>query len=179
MTPPTPTVHLRRYETADAAALCAAVLASRRELARWLPWCHAQYSLQDSEAWVEEQVAAFAAGEQYAFVIEGEDGAFLGGCGLNQLDRANRRANLGYWVRTDATGRGVAQAAARAVLNFAFTERDFERVEILAAFDNIASRQVAEGVGAIREGTLRNRFLLNGCFHDAVQYSILRSDWRL
>src|SRR5262245_63960658 len=36
-----------------------------------------------------------------------------GGGGLNQLDRPNFRANLGYWIRTAATRQGVATAAVR------------------------------------------------------------------
>ena len=36
---------------------------------------------------------------------------FLGGCGINHISRVHRFGNLGYWVRTSATGRGIAVSA--------------------------------------------------------------------
>ena len=53
-------------------------------------------------------------GNEYAFaIVQAQDGQFLGGCGLNQINRVNRFANLGYWVRTSQAGHGVATVAAR------------------------------------------------------------------
>jgi RimJ/RimL family protein N-acetyltransferase len=51
-----------------------------------------------------------------------------------------------------------------------------ERVEILTAVENEASRRVAERAGATLEGTVRHRFLLHGVYHDAHLYSLVRTD---
>ena len=48
-------------------------------------------------------------------MIDEARGSLLGGCGLNGVNRINRFANLGYWVRSTETGRGIATAATRAL----------------------------------------------------------------
>ncbi|MBU1698888.1 MAG: GNAT family N-acetyltransferase [Candidatus Eisenbacteria bacterium] len=142
----------------------------------WLPWCHPGYSLAEAENWAAFQALAFGQGREYEFVITDGTGRFLGGCGLNHINVADRCANLGYWVRTQETGREVALKAVRRVVEFAFTRTNLERLEIVCAVENRASRRVAEKSGAVREGVARGRIFLHGQVLDAVVYSILRSD---
>ncbi len=168
------TFRIRPYALTDVDDLFAAARESVAEVYPWLPWCHPGLCREEAQAWVEEQVKAFAGGEAFEFVILGADGGFVGGCGINLLDRVHQRANLGYWVRTSEAGRGAASAAARAAAAWAFRETDLVRLEILAAVENRPSQRVAEKVGALREGTLRRRLLLHGRHHDAAVYSLLR-----
>ena len=111
-------------------------------------------------------------------VIEGADGRFLGGCGLNRVDTMHRYANLGYWLRRTALRQGIATAAVRLLRDYAFARTILDRLEIIVAVQNTASQRVAERVGAVREGKLREALLLHGQRHDAVLYSLLRSDPR-
>ena len=46
--------------------------------------------------------------------------------------------NLGYWVRTDATRRGIATAATRRLARWAFEALGLRRVEIVIAPGNAA-----------------------------------------
>jgi RimJ/RimL family protein N-acetyltransferase len=119
-------------------------------------------SLDEARAWVAEQTAAFEEGKEYEFVIVSPSGRFAGGCGIDLIDRTNRRANLGYWVRSSEAGRGAATDAARLAASWAFETLKLIRIEILAAAGNVQSQRVAEKAGAIREGTLRQRLLLHG-----------------
>jgi RimJ/RimL family protein N-acetyltransferase len=167
-------VSIRFYEESDAKPLQEAARESSPDVFPWLPWCHPNHSLQDGSAWISAQIQARAAGTAYEFVITSDDGRFLGGCGLNHIENTDRRANLGYWVRSSATGRGVGSQAAQALSVWAFSETDLERLEIVVARDNLASQRVAERAGAVREGIARRRLFLHGRFHDAVMYSIIR-----
>ncbi|HSP63521.1 MAG TPA: GNAT family protein, partial [Pyrinomonadaceae bacterium] len=143
----------------------------------WLPWCHKDYSLQESREFVTSRAQAAQDDEWYSFAtFEKDSGRFLGGVGLNFFNRVHQVANLGYWVRTSAAGRGVATQAARLVARFGFEQLGLHRIEILAAVDNIASQRVAEKVGAVREGVLRKRLLINGESQDAVMFSVLPED---
>jgi RimJ/RimL family protein N-acetyltransferase len=85
-------------------------------------------------------------------------------------------ANLGYWVRTSATGHGVATTATRLAARFGFEELGMQRIEIVAALDNIPSQRVAEKSGAKREGVLRRRLLIRGESLDAVLFSLVPED---
>jgi RimJ/RimL family protein N-acetyltransferase len=144
------------------------------EVSRWLPWCHAQYSMAEATEWIASRAPLAAEGREYTFAIIGADGRFLGACGINQINRIHRFANVGYWVRTSATGRGVATAALRQLAEFAFRTTDLVRLEVVCAVGNDRSQRVAERAGAVREGVLRDRLLLHGRPVDAVMYSLVR-----
>ena len=168
------TVGIRPYRIDDAPAVVDAVHESVAELQPWMPWCHPGYSIHDSRSWLSMQVPAFDLKTAFEFAIVADHGRYLGGCGLNQLDAINRRANLGYWVRSTETRRGVATAAVCALRDWAFASTDLIRLEILVAVGNTASHRVAEKAGAEREGVLRRRLLLHGRPHDATMFSLIR-----
>ena len=165
---------LRPYRVDDAPTVYAAECESMSALQPWMAWCHPGYAIDESRAWLEQQVAAFARQDAYEFAIVSHEGAYLGGCGLNRLDRVNRRANLGYWVRSSATRRGVATAAVALLRDWGFAHTSLIRLEIIGAAGNEASQRVARRSGAEFEGTLRRRLLLNGVAHDATMFSITR-----
>ncbi|GMV37019.1 MAG: hypothetical protein AMXMBFR61_15270 [Fimbriimonadales bacterium] len=147
------------------------------EVGRWLPWCHPEYRREETAEWIAGRIAAWDCGEAYEFVIEdAATGRVLGGVGINGIDRSHRSANLGYWVRTSAAGRGVATAAARLAARFALKEVGLVRVCILADIENRPSQRVAEKAGAVREGVLRNALFLRGEPRDAVCYSLIPGD---
>ena len=169
-----PICHLRPYAPDDAEALWEAVRESVAEVSPWLPWCHAEYSRAEAVEWIRTRAPLAAEKSEYGLAIVGGDGRFLGGCGINQINRTHRFGNLGYWVRTSATGRGVATEAVRQAAAFAFRTTDLVRLEILCAVGNSRSQRVAERAGALREGVLRRRLLLRGELVDAVLYSVVR-----
>jgi len=169
-------IRLATYETRHTQPIFEAVRESISEVSPWMPWCHPDYGLPDAEAWVKFASEAFESRATFEFVIESLDGRVLGCGGLNQLDSLNQRCNLGYWVRSSETRRGVATATTRALADWAFRETELVRLELLISAENSASMRVAEKAGAKKEGTLRSRLLLNGRFHDAVLYSIVRGD---
>ena len=165
---------IRAYQPEDAGALWEAARESVGEVFPWLSWCHAEYSMAEAVEWTRSRASLAAEGREYTFAIVDAGGRFLGGCGLNQINRIHRFCNLGYWVRTSATRQGVATQAVRQVAQFAFQNTDLLRLEIVCAVGNGPSQRVAEHVGALREGVLRHRLLLHGQPVDAVMYSLVR-----
>jgi RimJ/RimL family protein N-acetyltransferase len=120
-------IRIRPYELNDASLVFEAARESLAELQPWMPWCHPGYSIEESRSWLETQVAAFENRTTFEFAIVSADKHYLGGCGLNQIDTANRRANLGYWVRSSAAGRGVATVAVRQLRDWGFRNTDLLR----------------------------------------------------
>ena len=137
-------VTLRPYAPADAPAMAAAAAESVAEVQPWLPWCHPGYSVEEARTWIDAQALEREAGTAYEFAVFDERGRYVGACGLNQVDRTHRRANLGYWLRTAATGRGYMTEAVRALAAWAFAHTDLVRLEILVAVGNARSERVAE-----------------------------------
>ena len=159
---------LRPPIESDAAELVECVRQSLPELAPWMPWATAAYDVPTALAWITGEVEP----DMHRFLII-DDGAIVGTCGLNEIDAANNRANLGYWRRTDRPHRGFATSAARLLADHGLHDLGFHRIEIFMAVENEASRRVAERVGATFEGTMRGRLLLHGRYHDAHLYSIV------
>ncbi len=165
---------LRPYQPDDAALVYEAACESVAEIAPWMAWCHAGYSLEEARSRAELRPAAWERGSEYDFVIvESATGQVLGACGLNNIHRENRMANLGYWVRTTWARRGVASTAARLVAEFGFEQLHLNRIEIVVAVGNYASQRAAEKAGALREGVLRNRLMVRDVVHDAVMFSLI------
>ncbi|MFF7141988.1 GNAT family N-acetyltransferase [Streptomyces sp. SID2888] len=79
--------------------------------------------------------------------------------GVVQLGRTDwhvRSAELSYIVAPWARGEGYAAEAALATAQWLFGEQEFERIELRTAADNTASQRVAQKIGCISEGVLRN-----------------------
>jgi ribosomal-protein-serine acetyltransferase len=171
-------ITLRPYALTDALDLWHAVHESLNDLMPWMPWCHPNYSFDESHTWLDAQVREFRARTAFEFAIISPDGRYLGACGVNQIGTVNRRANIGYWVRSSAAGRGVATAAVQLAYQWAMENTNLIRLEILIAVGNRASQRVAEKVGAVREGVLRQRLLLHDEAHDAVMFSLIRDGLR-
>lgn len=170
-------VTIRPYQFSDIKEMAAAARESADEVYPWLEWCKPDYSLQEAETWIRAQREAWSAQSEFEFVIiDTETRRVLGGVGLNHLHPTDRFANLGYWVRTPQTGKGVATAAVRLAARFAFEQTELERLEIVVNVKNLASQRVAEKAGAHKEGVLRRRIFMHGMSHDAMLYSLIPRD---
>ena len=168
---------LRPYRLSDAAPLYEAVRESLPELLPWMPWAHADYALEESKKWIELCAQTWAKGKEYNFVIlDTNDGSLLGSCGLNQVRRRTRFGNLGYWIRSKCTQKGIATAAALLVARFAFDELGLTRIEVGAATTNSASLRVAEKIGATRQGVQKGKIAFRDKVYDRQVFSLTPQD---
>jgi len=88
-------------------------------------------------------------------------GAVLGFVLLFDVNRVDRRGEIGYWLLPEGRGRGVATEAVRLVVEWAFTELGLVRVQGVVDVANGASQRVLERAGFEREGIMRS-FKLRG-----------------
>lgn len=145
---------LRCWEPADAPALFDALVASTAELRRWTPWVAPEPLLLDVAVHrVAEQRAHFEEGGPWVYGVFAPDGRVLGSVGL--FERIGPGAlEIGYWIRSDATGRGYARAAAALVRDVAFDDCGAQRVEIRCNPANGASNVIPERLGFRRRGEI-------------------------
>jgi RimJ/RimL family protein N-acetyltransferase len=168
---------VRRFEPSDASSIFAAVRSSLQELSYWLPWCKEDYALEDAQSWIRFTEEAWSKRREFPLgIFEVRTGAVVGGTGVNQISKAYRTGNVGYWVSTPHTGRGVARFAAKQAALLGFGEIGLTRLEIVVLTHNLASRKVAESIGAMRECQARNRLYFQGKPHDAIVYSLVPQD---
>lgn len=176
----TPTLHterllLRPFQPSDAEELFA-LQSSASAMRYWdsPPWTDRSFVQRffDSGKRQEEE----GTGTRVA-IERAEDQTFLGWCTFNSWNPTFRSASLGYAVTERAWGHGYATEAARALLEWAFTTFDLNRVQAEADTRNIASAKVLEKLGFVLEGTLREDCIVNGEVSDSWIYGLLRSDW--
>ncbi|MDD4923264.1 MAG: GNAT family protein [Dehalococcoidales bacterium] len=170
-------VLLRCCRMEDAQEHCNAVRESIDELIKWMSWANEDYSIEDSRTWLKACGTIWDKGMEYNFtIIDSSTRKIMGWCGLNRIDYQNMVANMGYWIRKQYCNQGVASVAAMLLARFAFERLHFNRIEITAATGNIASQRVAEKIGAVREGVLRNLLNQHGRILDGVMYSLIPAD---
>ena len=103
----------------------------------------------------------------------------LGGAGLHPR-RGVGALEIGYWMRSARTGRGLTTEAAGALTRVAFEVRGVDRVEIRCDPGNVASAAIPPKLGFTHEATLRRRLQgVNGegDLRDAMIFSLFASDY--
>jgi RimJ/RimL family protein N-acetyltransferase len=82
--------------------------------------------------------------------------------GIIHLQNTNwrtRATEVAYVTAPWARGEGYATESVLAVAQWLFRDQHFERLELRTAADNTASQQVAQKIGCISEGVLRNAWI--------------------
>lgn len=137
-------VTLRRYREDDVDAVFAAVTESRDHLRPWMPWA-ARYTRQSAEEYLDNSVRAWEDGTEYNYAILA-GGALAGSAGL--MARIGPGGlEIGYWVHRGWTRRGLATAAAAALVDQAFRLPGVDRVEIMHDELNVASGKIPRKLG--------------------------------
>jgi RimJ/RimL family protein N-acetyltransferase len=145
-------VLLRRPDERDLAAMEAMV--ADAEVRRWAAGVAPRGGAGDAlertrEGWDAGKVAFLA-------ITEPPDDEFLGNTGLFFLTHDFGVGELGYILRPEGRGRGLATRAARLVARWAFDEFEIARLEARTALDNVASHRVLERLGFTPEGVERS-----------------------
>lgn len=80
----------------------------------------------------------------------------VGVCHLHHTNWHVRSTEMGYAIAPWARGEGYAVEVVLAVAEWLFSDQKFERLELRTAPGNTASQQVAQKIGCVSEGVLRN-----------------------
>jgi len=88
-------------------------------------------------------------------VIEKESGLVIGDCGVFPFEGKGPDFEIGYHLRRDRWGKGLATEAASACLQFGFTELKLPQIVAVTFPENLPSRRVLIKIGMIEEGMAR------------------------
>jgi ribosomal-protein-serine acetyltransferase len=166
-------LHIRPYRDTDIQGMYDTISSSITEMKAFLPWVHDHYSIEDASCWVKQMQRNWESGLQYDFVIEDiSRSKFLGGVGLLGVNRAEKIAFLGYWIRTDASKKGIATQAAQLAIAFAKNQLALETLLIECDIKNKSSIKVAEKLGARFFKRLKNAEMVNGKSIDKNIYQL-------
>jgi len=166
---------LRPIAAGDADALFA--MRSDPEVQRYGshgPWTDRQTAVD----YIARMTGYLEAGAPPQFAIERQaDRAVVGSCTLFHLDEQSRRAECGYVLLRSEWNKGYAAEAMTALLDWGFGHLDLHRVEADLDPRNTASARLLERLGFLREGHLRDRWIVDGQISDSWIYGLLAREW--
>lgn len=127
---------------------------------------------------IAEMEEAFAQRDKINWVVVDKRDAVIGTCTLFRFDGRHRRAEVGYSLRSDFWGLGLAREAVSVVLDWAFRTLHLHRIEADIDPRNDGSRRILERLGFVSEGLLRERFFIGEDATDSEIFGLLAEDWR-
>jgi RimJ/RimL family protein N-acetyltransferase len=112
-------------------------------------------------------------------IIDKKTGNIAGCTRLSEISWKDERGQIGWtWIGSDFQGSGLNRDMKFLILSYGFETLGLNRIELKADERNHRSRQAILGIGATREGVLREHIKLHdGYIRNTVYYSILRSEW--
>lgn len=113
------------------------------------------------------------------FVIsKKEDNKKIGTIGLSSIDHKNQKAEYGILIgETQARGKGFAQEASIAIINYAFSELNLHKLKLSVFVDNDFAINLYKRLGFNEEGILRQEIYKSAAFKDVMVMALLKEEW--
>jgi RimJ/RimL family protein N-acetyltransferase len=172
-------VVLRRHQDSDAPRVLEACTDERTIY--WLGLLPTPYTEADSERFVLTRNEPMAQGTALHWMLaDPESDTALGTVSLMGIG-SHSGAEVGYWAHPDARGRGVMTEAVRLAVRHAFIDAadgglGLDKLRLVSAVDNTASRRIAEANGFREVGIERGGTICRDGRHDVVIYDLLPGD---
>jgi len=131
------------------------------------------------QQWFEEMLKREPAEQPFAIEAPGPRRRFVhvGGVSFHGVDWRNRWAEVGIFIgRKDYWGRGFGTDALRALVRWAFSELNLNRVWLRVYEDNARAIRSYEKVGFRLEGRLRQDRFHRGRYWDTLIMGVLRGE---
>lgn len=148
------------------------------DIFQWIPY--QMKTFEDFERLVEKALGEQERGESVVFAtVERKSGRVIGSTRFMNIDRANRRVEIGStWIAPQWQRTAVNTEGKYLMLRHAFEVWGCFRVELKTDALNQRSRNAILRIGAKEEGTLRKHVLTwTGRVRDSVYFSILDTEW--
>jgi ribosomal-protein-alanine N-acetyltransferase len=101
----------------------------------------------------------------------------IGQIAIFLVDDKNHWCEIEYALGSTFQRKGYATEAVKAIMDFAFGEVNFHKMQVCHKEQNTASKGVIQKCGFTYEGTLRDYFFMNGEYVSRCFYSMLKSEW--
>jgi RimJ/RimL family protein N-acetyltransferase len=165
---------LRPWRDSDVAPLVATC--RDPDIVRWTR-VPDNYGESDARAYLLQRYDAVLAGTTAPFaIVAADEDRLLGSISLMRLDWKDRRGEVGYWLAREARGAGHATRAVGLICDWGFRSLALERLDLLAATENLASQHVAERAGFTRDAVLRSYMRGKDEQQDMVAFGLLADE---
>ena len=169
---------LRPFEPGDFDELLA--VESRAEVVRFL--YHEPRTPEETREVLERRIRLTSLTDEgdtlSLAVVVRATGTMIGDCMLHWSSRQHQSGEVGFALHPDHHGRGYATEAARALVDYGFSEVGLHRIIGRLEARNFASARVLEKLGMRREALLIENEFVKGEWQSEIVYAILEREWR-
>jgi RimJ/RimL family protein N-acetyltransferase len=139
---------IRCWHPADAGLAKEAIDSSLDHLRPWMPWARSEpTTLEQKRQLLTRFAEDFRHGHDAVYgIFEPDERRVVGGTGLHPRVEGNAR-EIGYWIRADAIGRGLAGESTAALTRVAFEVDGVDRMEIHVDPANVRSAAIPRRLG--------------------------------
>jgi ribosomal-protein-serine acetyltransferase len=149
-----------------------AIVTNQRDyLSQWLAWPLHAKSEGFFLTFIKQSLIDYAEGKGMvcAIIYQGE---LVGNISFNTINHSLKMAVIGYWLSETHQGNGIITRSVSTLINLAFFELCFDKIQISVAVDNQPSRKVCERLGMKLEGIITNSENINGRILDHAIYGL-------
>ncbi|MEE0930509.1 MAG: GNAT family N-acetyltransferase [Acutalibacteraceae bacterium] len=136
--------------------------------------CDTKYA----KRWIQNVINNALDNRAYEYaIIQKSDKRYLGNVGLINIDFANQRCDISYFINPGYWGNGIATEASAQLIEYAFNVLNMNRVGGSCMEHNIASSRVMEKLLMSYEGTIKGYFIKDNEYVNIKIYSIMRDEF--
>ncbi len=119
-------------------------------------------------------------GDAYSFFINhSKSNNLVGLVNVKNIDKQARKAEMGYFISQQATGKGITTKLTQEVVTYCFETLQMNKVFLRVFPENIASQRVALKIGFKQEGLLRHDYLgHNNQYEDVLYFGLLKFEYQ-
>lgn len=103
----------------------------------------------------------------------------IGTCGFNSIDVVNLHAEIGGEMATEYWGKGIAQEAVTAIIDFGLNTMNLQTIEAKVSPNNRGAIYILEQTGFEKEAHFKNRIYFQNNFLDMAVYTLHMGNERL
>jgi ribosomal-protein-alanine N-acetyltransferase len=127
-------------------------------------------------ALIEEKIVNNT-GINWGITIKGNS-KLIGVIGHYRIQPENHRAEIGYMILPEYSGKGITTEAIKVVIAYGFEQMNLHSIEAIIDPQNIASERVLQKNGFVKEAHILENELWDGKFWDTVIYSLLKRNFK-
>jgi RimJ/RimL family protein N-acetyltransferase len=170
-------VVLRKLSPTDAGSITEHI--KDKAVIRWLLVVPYPYRKRDAERFIRARQNERRTRKSYTFGISPKGkNEIIGIIDLSDIDREDKKAEIGYWIGKRFWGRGLMTEAINLMAGFGFRELRLNKIYARIFEGNLASMKALEKNNFLHEGILRNEIRKYGRWIDEYYYGLLRSEYK-
>lgn len=172
----TPHIALHLPMDQDSAAFFALTEANREHIGQFISWAQDKDSIDAIRRYLRDAREHFAQRDSVLALVKVDD-EIAGMVVLYIHNSVARVGEMGYWLGEAWAGQGIMTQCVRTMLDYAFATLGLNKVKMLCATENLASRRLIEGLNLKHEGRLRAEGHSGEQLFDLEVYAIFADEW--